>query len=145
MNLTTEIQNHLGILAIKAVAAYGPGMLEFTAKKGYTDRQLAVYASASAETGSQAEVWHFTAHETAKLLIAARDIVIVKGVPYWEKDVMDAEDAMPYSYRLRARRRPDWDEFVSETSSPAGEFNVGEEMDVLVAALIAAGAREIEA
>ncbi len=142
--MTTETQNHLGLLAIKAVAKYRTGMLTFTAAPGYIAGQAAIYEKASPETREQSEYWHFTAHETAKLLIAARDIVIIRGMPYWEQDVMDAEGLTAYDYRLRVRRPVNWDDFIAETMTAAGEFNVGEEMDTLCDALIAAGAREIE-
>lgn len=108
------------------------------ADKDNVDKSLAVHAG----TGNWSEVYLSTAHEAAKLLLAARDIVIITdgGVSqaYWQGDL---DEYIHYGPRSNLHT-----DFIAETTPASCEFQPGSaDTEALCTALIAAGSRQIDA
>jgi len=133
-----------GIAAIKSVAAYGPTMMEFTAADGYVDKMM-IPDLAPPGVYDNSELWHNTAHATAKLLLKARDIAVIRDgvrLPYWRNDL----DAWIGETDCGGNLSSDLAEFCSQTDHCDLEFSPGaEDTEALCDALVAAGSREIEA
>lgn len=133
------------LLAIKSMAqwlATDPAQLaRVFADRANIDRSIAEHAGTSSAGWN--ELYLNTAHEAAKLLLAARDLAVITdgGVSqaFWTEELRAFESEFE-------RRRPDLREFILVTMPASCEFQPGApETEALCAALIANGSKSIDA
>lgn len=136
------------LAAIKEMAdnAKDPGYLAIYTNRAVIDLNIATAPESSA---AWSELYLNTAHESAKLLLKARELVVITdggmSQAYWQSDLEEwALDRN--SYDRRRRYAEDYLGFIAETMPASCEFSPGSpDTEALCAALIKSGARQIDA
>lgn len=99
------------------------------------DRDFIADITRSREENQRSEMYHNTLRETGRLILKAKDLVIVDGMPYWRGEWIDA-----LSWRISPSN------FIAYYAPATSEFEPGaEDTAALCKALVAAGAKEAEA
>lgn len=130
------------LIAIKSMAQWlridRAQLARVFADRANIDRSIAEHDGTS--SAGWCELYLNTAHEAAKLLLAARDLVIIQGQAYWREALMD------FQCFDDKHSRPNIQDFIAETMPASCEFQPGApETEALCAALIANGSKAIDA